>query len=120
MNAQNQEFTRVPQLLSCAVQGHEARLTLRLPANLIHFEGHFPEVPILPGVAQLAFVMKYALEHLAVEGDFLGLTQLKFHTPLRPLDEMDLHLQWQPEKRQLRFSYRLKDRTVSSGALRFS
>ena len=51
-------------------------LILQIDAGLFWFQGHFPHLPILPGVAQLDWVMHYGVSLLAPGkqlGDFMAL-----------------------------------------------
>lgn len=59
------------------------------------YDGHFPEVPILPGVRQLAWVVAVAGLLLPPEAVFAGLRRVKF---LRPVvggapQRLDIHLE---------------------------
>ena len=93
------------------------RLQLRLPCDLLYFEGHFPGAAILPAVVQIDWVMHYARAHLALVGAFAGMDRLKFNRVLLPRDEPELRLELQPEKRRLEFSYVTALGRHSSGQL---
>jgi 3-hydroxymyristoyl/3-hydroxydecanoyl-(acyl carrier protein) dehydratase len=95
----------------------DVRLRLRLPRELLYFQGHFPAAPILPAVVQIDWAVYYAREILGLEGDFAGMDRLKFSRVLMPLDEPELRLWWQPEKVRLEFSYSTARGRHSSGQL---
>lgn len=82
-----------------------AEIRLFLNPDLFWFRGHFPVQPLLPGVAQLEWVMHYAREVLGITAAFHRLQQVKFQTPLLPEDEICLQLSWQADKQLLGFSY---------------
>lgn len=102
-----------------------ATLRLELSPALFWFRGHFPDQPVLPGVAQLHWVDHFAREMLGLEGAFSGMQSVKFIHPAVPGQTLRLELSWSAEKNQLRFTYRLDspapDQTVvSSGKIQFS
>ncbi len=107
-----------------AAEQHAAALTLRLhvAADLFWFRGHFPTLPILPGVAQLDWVLHYALTRLAPGKAFAAIDNIKFQQPVPPNAELELHLHWQADKSLLSFSYQLINgdsaAVASSGKIR--
>lgn len=90
------------------VQPEAGKLCLRLavPVLLGWFKGHFPTQPILPGVAQLDWVMTYAVE-LAPGMRFSSIDSVKFQRPIVPESELELNLQWDATRNVLSFSYML-------------
>jgi 3-hydroxymyristoyl/3-hydroxydecanoyl-(acyl carrier protein) dehydratase len=112
----------LPVELRAQQQGDTLTLRLHAAASLFWFRGHFPTLPILPGVAQLDWVMHYGLTRLAIGKTFASIDNIKFQQPV-PLDaELELQLRWQAEKSLLSFSYSLiKDdvaTVASSGKIR--
>nr|WP_305909469.1 AMP-binding protein [Methylomarinum sp. Ch1-1]MDP4522382.1 AMP-binding protein [Methylomarinum sp. Ch1-1] len=65
-----QEHSKFPQLLHCRRQDNIVTLSLRIQPELAYFDGHFPEQPILPGVAQLAFCEHYGKLFLRLSNRF--------------------------------------------------
>jgi 3-hydroxymyristoyl/3-hydroxydecanoyl-(acyl carrier protein) dehydratase len=55
-----------------------------LPAELIWFEGHFPDEAILPGVVQLQWAIKAAAVLRTDATAPQSIQQLKFTAPIRP------------------------------------
>lgn len=73
-------------------RGQNAIAEFRLQPDLFWFRGHFPIQPIVPGVAQLEWVVLYSGR---AAGRPLGLSevkQMKFTTPMKPGDETRLTL----------------------------
>lgn len=88
------------------------RVELRLDQDLFWFQGHFAVQPVLPGVAQLDWVMQYAAL-LAPGFRFSGIQSVKFQAPLLPENRVVLELAWREEKQLLTFSYRRRDGDAS-------
>ena len=96
-------------------------ITLYLDPDLLWFKGHFAVQPLLPGVAQLDWVMHYATA-LAPGYRFHSIQNVKFAAPLLPENTVTLALAWQPERQMLTFSYQRHAgnarHTASSGKIR--
>ena len=68
-------------------------LTIRVPADLDYFKGHFPGQPILAGVVQLDWAIGYGLEHLAMGSDSVERVEvLKFQVIIPPDTLLTLRL----------------------------
>ncbi|RKQ38917.1 hydroxymyristoyl-ACP dehydratase [Enterobacter sp. R1(2018)] len=96
-------------------------LRLRIPAELSWFDGHFPTQPLLPGVAQVDWVMAYGAE-LAPGMRFCAIDSVKFQRPVLPESLLELNLRWDAARSLLSFEYlQLKDdarQPVSSGKIK--
>ena len=86
----------------------EVTLRLQVDATLPQFDGHFTGHPILPGVAQLDWVMLLAREWLPLQplaqAGFTGIDHLKFQQVITP--GMTLELTLSLAAPLLSFSYR--------------
>ncbi len=102
-------------LLADDTHDDESRLQLRLPLELRHFSGHFPHLPVLPGVMQLAWALELAAERLGTPRQCRRIDMLKFQRLLRPGDELQLQLRHDTAAHRLHFAYRLGDSEASSG-----
>ncbi len=73
-------------------------LALQLPLELIHFDGHFPQAPVLPGVLQVGWALALAAPRLGTSMHCREMEALKFQRLLRPGDciELSLHLEADP------------------------
>ncbi len=94
-----------PVELSRRVDGRQAELCLRVDEGLFWFQGHFPGYPLLPGMAQLDWVLRYGGELLAPGRRFSAVESIKFQRPIPPGSILRLRMAWQEEKQLLVFSY---------------
>ena len=105
-------------------QAHPQQLevVLHLDPELSWFRGHFAVQPLLPGVAQIDWVMHYATTLLAPGWRFHSIQNVKFQAPLLPETAVTLTVLWQEERQILTFSYQRHDgearHTASSGKIR--
>jgi acyl-coenzyme A synthetase/AMP-(fatty) acid ligase/3-hydroxymyristoyl/3-hydroxydecanoyl-(acyl carrier protein) dehydratase len=79
---------------------------LDVDAGLAAFDGHFAQVPILPGVAQVDWAARLAAQVLPVPpaSRFHRLDALKFLQVIRPGCQLRLELDWQAERHLLAFT----------------
>ncbi|WP_031433987.1 AMP-binding protein [Methylomarinum vadi] len=97
------EPSKFPQLLSCRHSAHQVVLELRVRPGLVYFDGHFPGQPILPGVAQLAWVERYGKIFFAIDRPFLTMEVIKFKKIIQPGAHLTLTLEWKRESGKLHF-----------------
>jgi len=90
-----------------------------VPYDLAIFGGHFPTIPILPGVVQVDWAVNLARTRLQVGGRFKGITATKFRRLVQPGMNLALTLEHRPESRELRFEYLLGTALASTGRVRF-
>jgi acyl-CoA synthetase (AMP-forming)/AMP-acid ligase II/3-hydroxymyristoyl/3-hydroxydecanoyl-(acyl carrier protein) dehydratase len=94
---------------------------LKIDADLAVFDGHFPQYPILPGVAQVDWAVQCAREVFALNGRaFLRLEALKFQRVVRPGATITLQLNWSAEHARLGFSYHSEHGAHASGRVVFA
>lgn len=111
----------LPQVLSVKRMHLEVSLTLQVRQDLDFFSGHFPGMPILPGVVQVDWAIHLAHRYFPISIDrFVGLRALKFSAPIRPGVQLDLRLNWHPESSRLDFTYSAGELRFASGQVRFS
>ncbi|PKH23700.1 hydroxymyristoyl-ACP dehydratase [Enterobacterales bacterium CwR94] len=101
----------------------QAEIELTLNPSLFWFQGHFSVQPLLPGVAQLDWVMHYARQLLVPAHQFHSIQNVKFQAPLLPDNRVLLTLNWDTARQHLQFSYQRQAadgslHTASSGKLR--
>ena len=99
-------FLMVDRVLECE-PGVSAIATKCVSINEPHFQGHFPDAPIMPGVLIAeAFAQVAGIVALSAHPDFagkvvylMGLDKLRFRKPVRPGDVLHIHVQKAFEKR---------------------
>lgn len=70
----------------------QIRLTLEIPPEMTVFSGHFPNQPILPGVAQIDWAMHFSARYLGCDATFIGLEAIKFLQVIVPPAQVTLML----------------------------
>ncbi|RON82989.1 acyl-CoA synthetase family protein [Pseudomonas fluorescens] len=108
---------KAPEVLEQVETAGEWSLQLSVPPDLAYFSGHFPKAPVLPGVVQVEWALNLGRQLLNLTGPFAGMEVLKFQQLVRPGDEVQLHLRFDPERRKLYFAYRNDTATCSSGRI---
>ncbi|WP_282358391.1 acyl-CoA synthetase family protein [Pseudomonas sp. PS01303] len=108
---------KAPEVLSQVEIEGEWSLQLSVPPDLAYFSGHFPKAPVLPGVVQVEWALNLGRQLLNLNGPFAGMEVLKFQQLVRPGDEIQLHLRFDPERSKLYFAYRNDTATCSSGRI---
>lgn len=94
------------------------RLQISLPPDSPLFDGHFPGLPILPGVVQFDIAVRQCADWYPL-ADFRCIEKLKFQEPVVPGDCITLTLQL-TGKGQVTFRYSLDDKPLSSGKVVFA
>lgn len=108
---------KAPEVLEQVETDGEWSLQLSVPPDLAYFSGHFPKAPVLPGVVQVEWALNLGRQLLNLPGKFAGMEVLKFQQLVRPGDEIQLHLRFDPERGKLYFAYRNDTATCSSGRI---
>ncbi|OHX16355.1 AMP-binding protein [Chromobacterium sphagni] len=95
-----------------------ALLSIEAAATLPDFDGHFPGFPLLPGVTQLDWGVRFARELFDLPG-FTGIDNLKFQRIIAPDSTVRLELRYDRAKQSVSFSFHSDDQPHASGKLRF-
>jgi 3-hydroxyacyl-[acyl-carrier-protein] dehydratase len=84
------------------------------------FSGHFPENPVLPGVAMLASVVQLAMEGIIItREDIAGFRKVRFTKLMGPGDELTISLNTSnlPAGNEVFFKIQCGDEKVGQGIL---
>ena len=91
-------------------------LTLFVQPELSYFEGHFTNHPVLPGVVQTDWAIRYAAQYLDLPCSIKKLEVIKFKSLITPDTELNLTLQLKANGK-LVFQYLLDGEVMSSGRI---
>jgi 3-hydroxymyristoyl/3-hydroxydecanoyl-(acyl carrier protein) dehydratase len=92
-----------------------AEIEIELTPDMTWFEGHFPGVPVLAGMAQVHMAALWAERLWSWKPSGGSLSQVKFRHILKPGDVVLLRLQRVPHR--LKYSYQLNDVIASEGTI---
>lgn len=95
-------------------------IALEVTAGLAAFDGHFPDTPILPAVAQIDWAVRLARAEFALPARFHALRSLKFLAIVQPPVELTLDLTRATDGRSVAFTYLRAGTACSSGRIEFT
>jgi 3-hydroxymyristoyl/3-hydroxydecanoyl-(acyl carrier protein) dehydratase len=98
-------YRREPQVLHHTYRGREVELRVFIPTDLLYFEGHFPQAPILPGVIQVEWAVAFARRFFEVPQHFRRLEMLKFQRVVGPGTTVMLTLEYLVASQTVTFRY---------------
>ncbi len=98
-----------------AANEREFELKLAVPADLCFLRGHFENMPVVPGVVQLQWVLEWAAEWLGETPRVRGVEALKFKQILAGGTRFRLRLERTNDLRKLRFKLWNERGEFSSG-----
>lgn len=92
---------------------------LLVPHDLRILHGHFPAVPIVPGVTQVGWVVELARQHGIAAGRCFGIVTAKFRRLVLPGMRLSARIEAGPGAGQCQFTFQLNGAAVSTGRLQF-
>jgi len=93
-------------------------LRLAVTPDLEAFEGHFPGRPILPGVVQVDWALRFGKMYLHLGETYAQDIQIKFKNVVTPDMLLLLTLEVDRDKGKLSFTYSVGEQSMSSGHMR--
>ena len=115
----SENASMLPRVTVISQTSDSVLLDLFVPGTIAHFSGHFPNMPLLPGVVQIDWACLFARQYLPVAGHFVALAAVKFLTVILPDTALRLALRWHAERACLQFTYASEQRKYSTGRLVF-
>ena len=91
------------QPLDWQIRSNFVRLTFVAADSDPHFKGHFPQFSLLPGVAQIEYVVREAHRYLKTPLTVIEGKNIKFMQMIRPNQTIDMQLEFVPSKNALNF-----------------
>jgi uncharacterized membrane protein len=92
-NMPKSSFDKIDNVKLIEKTGNSACVEFSIPGTSAYFDGHFPEFPILPAVAQIDLTTRFAAKYL---GTGIGISQIrrvKFSSLIRPGAPLSLNLE---------------------------
>lgn len=99
------EVARRPVLINVSVARGHLDAELLVTPELVGFDGHFPDFPILPGVVQLDWAVYFAQEYLRLDQPVLRVERLKFTCPIIPNTSLRISLSYDADKSSVDFRF---------------
>jgi acyl-CoA synthetase (AMP-forming)/AMP-acid ligase II len=107
----------MPEVRGMRAVADGTELDLVVPSDLAYLEGHFPGLPIVPGVALIDWVVELAARHLAVPVEVGQTFAVKFRRVIGPGEPVTLSLRYLATRSQLGFEYRTDQQTLAGGTI---
>jgi hypothetical protein len=104
-----------PLIHSRELEGDRIVSTLSFPAGYRYFDGHFPELKILPALAQVEWVVREATEVWDRTIPVTRIPRMKLKNPIFPDSRVDLTIRLLKEKGQIHFEYKNPEGLLLSG-----
>ena len=99
------------------IETDQSTIWVELTPGMVWFEGHFPDQPVLAGIAQVHMAVLWAQRVWGWKPSGGNVSQLKFRRVLRPGDVVQLRLVRRPDTQRLHFSYSLGEVIASEGMI---
>lgn len=110
---------KTPPEISRDARDDSLLVRLEITEDLDCFRGHFPGLPVLPGVVQLHWAVEIAREYFGFSEAVGDIKRLKFKSIVSPPTVVELEVTRTGED-EARFVFSSADTTFSQGRLAFS
>jgi 3-hydroxymyristoyl/3-hydroxydecanoyl-(acyl carrier protein) dehydratase len=108
----------LPDIVAFQSSADDLEYLFHIPADLVWFDGHFPDEPILPAVVQVDWAIRFG-RWLGFDPDrFAGFARLKFMAMIQP--GMLVRLSLVTKGDDLKFAYESAAGLHSKGTVKFS
>lgn len=86
-------------------------LEVFIPETCDFFNGHFPEIHLVPAVAQIDMAVHFCKKYFGTECAMVGAKRLKFTSPVKPNTALHFSLKYSPEKSMVAYKLTSADET---------
>lgn len=114
------ESSELPTMHVLSSSPGEAMLELYVSKNNAVFDGHFVNVPVLAGVAQVDWAIQFGRRMFGIHAHFDRMEAIKFQRVYQGVGLLKLELSWNSERRLLSFRVESGNSTHSSGRIFFA
>lgn len=101
-----------PRILSEEEVNNGWTFTVVFPGEYRYFDGHFPEMKILPAVVQVDYVLSVLKEKTGLTPVVDRIPRMKFQNPIFPDLQVKVNIIWDREKRKVSFEFSSEDGTI--------
>lgn len=108
-----------PKIIDEQLLDNQVTMRCFIPQELIYFDGHFDDFPILPGIVQVHWAEAFGRRLLPVTGQFKRLEVIKFQQVIPPDYEVTVTLKYDEVSKKLTFQYLSEKGVHSSGRICF-
>ena len=109
---------KMPHAIWLSKSEKNVRIELEISPTLDVFDGHFPNEPIVPGVAQIDWMIRLARESFDMPQMAATDFQVKFRKMIRPQMTIHLALDLNGNGNRLNFTYFHQNEIMSSGLVK--
>lgn len=109
-----------PQILDREISENQVILRCSIPPQLLYFDGHMPDRPIVPGIVHVHWAEHYGRELFPITGHFERLEVVKFQQVILPEYQVMITLTYSGESGKLGFRYESDRGVHSSGRICFT
>jgi 3-hydroxymyristoyl/3-hydroxydecanoyl-(acyl carrier protein) dehydratase len=109
---------KIPTIKNTQKQDDKVELLLSFSKSAVYFQGHFPQIAILPGFMQIHFAMFFAKKYWLLGGEITNIKKLRFTKIITPNTDVSLMIEYLSPKK-INFKYFSGDTSHSSGEIHF-
>lgn len=91
----------------------EIVLKLKIVSESDYFDGHFPNFPLLPAVAQIDLIVHFANKYFDVKKSVKQIKRIKFAEKIFPNSELLLKIKFDSQKNKINFEISSIDEKIS-------
>lgn len=94
-------------------------IEMTLQSSLTIFDGHFPTVSIVPGVALTNWAIRHGVRAFSIQGAFHQVQRVKFFSAVPAGATLIMTLQYDATRGRLQFEYMWNDTVIAAGRIFF-